>query len=177
MVFQKKLGKRSQCKHRDAQGQFTHCKIIHRYYYTQVKLQRMGLMDENYCWRCQKEMGTFIHLLWDCSFVSPFWAKVVKNIGEWSHKPLPESCQLCLLGDRSLMPPGISKHKFGLLLTGFITGSNIVCCHQKSLIKSAFEEWSKVMTDIVSFELSMTRPKGSHGKSGLISVHKERSLI
>ena len=65
---------------RDAIGKFTHYKIIHRYYYTPVKLQRMGLMENNHCWKCQKEPGTFLHLLWDCPFVSPLWKQVVKCI-------------------------------------------------------------------------------------------------
>lgn len=56
-------------------------------------------------------MGTFLHLLWDCSHGSPLRKQVIKCIREWLHKPLPESPWLCLLGDRSVLPPGISKKK------------------------------------------------------------------
>ena len=60
------------------------------------------------------EVGTFLNVLRDCSFVFPLWRQVVKYSGEWVRKPLPESPWLCLLRDRSLLPPGISKQKFGL---------------------------------------------------------------
>ena len=32
----------------------------------------MGLTT-NGSWKCNKEVGTFIHALWDCSLMKPFW--------------------------------------------------------------------------------------------------------
>lgn len=37
-------------------------KIKHWYYYT----QRRGLKEDQYCCMCQKETGTFLHLLLKC---------------------------------------------------------------------------------------------------------------
>lgn len=83
---------------------------------------------------------------------------MVKCIGEWLHKPLPESPQLCLLGDRFVLPPCISKQKFGLALAGFIGAS------RNSQVKPIFDEWLKLMTDIASFESLIARTTNYQGK-------------
>ena len=111
---------------RDSISKFTHYKVIHRYYYTPVKLHRMGLMKDNICWKCMKATGSYLHLLWDCPLVFPFWRQIIKTIGEWLTTALPESPQLCLLGDRSLLPPEVSKAESALALAGFITAVRIV---------------------------------------------------
>ena len=114
---------------RDALSKFTHYKVIHRYYYTPVKLHRMRLMEENRCWKCMNDTGSYLHLLWGCPLVLPFWKQVIKTIGEWFDRPLPESPQLCLLGDRSLLPPGVSKAESALALAGFISAVRIILKH------------------------------------------------
>lgn len=58
------------------------------------------LMDENHYWKCNIEAGTFLHLMWKCSF------GYKTSTREQLHKPLTESLQLCLLGDTSLLPAG-----------------------------------------------------------------------
>lgn len=132
---------------RDARRKFAHYKIIHRYYFTPVRLHRMGLIQNNLCWKCNVVTGTFLHSLWECSLVYPFWKEVIAKLGVWLENSLPESPQLCLLGDRSELPPGISKAEFGLALTGFITAARIILRHCKSQTKPEFTEWVKLMTD------------------------------
>ena len=104
---------------RDAISKFTHYKVIHRRYYTPVKLRKMGLMKDNLCWKCMNVTGSYLHLLWDCPLVFPFWKQIIKTIADWLATPLPESPQLCLLGDRSLLPPEISKAESALTLANY----------------------------------------------------------
>lgn len=33
-------------------SKFTHYKVIHKYYYTSLKLHKMGLIRDNMCWKC-----------------------------------------------------------------------------------------------------------------------------
>lgn len=103
----------------DAISTFTHYKVIHRYYYTTVKLHKMGLMRDKMFWKSMNARGSNLHLLWDCPLVFPFWQQVFKTIREWLTTPLPESPQLCLIGDRSLLPPGVSEAESALALAGF----------------------------------------------------------
>ena len=73
-----------------------------------------------------KATGSYFHLLWDSPLVFPFRKQIIKTIGEWLTTTLPESPQLCLLGDRSLLPPEVSKAESALALAGFITAVRIV---------------------------------------------------
>ena len=57
---------------REARGKFIQYKIIHRYYHTPTKLHRMKLMNDNLCWKCKTEVGTFLHCIWQCALVMPF---------------------------------------------------------------------------------------------------------
>lgn len=149
---------------RDAVNKFTQYKVIHRYYYTPVKLHKMGLMRDNKCWKCKGDIGSYVHLLWDCPLVLPFWKQVLHVIGEWLDAPLPESPQLCLLGDRTILPPNVTKVEFALASAGFIIAVRIILRHWKSQVRPCFTEWLKLMTDTASFEGLIARLNDGKGK-------------
>ena len=111
-----------------------------------------------------KATGSYLHLLWDSPLVFPFWKQIIKTIGEWLTTALPESPQLCLLGDRSLLPPEVSKAESALALAGFITAVRIVLRHWKSQIRPSFTDWLKLMTDTASFEDLIARLNDGRGK-------------
>ena len=43
---------------REAKGKFIQYKIIHRHYFTPLILHRMGVLNNNLYWICQKKAGT-----------------------------------------------------------------------------------------------------------------------
>lgn len=98
---------------RDARSKFIQCKVTHRYYYTPLKLFKMGLLQNNKCW-------TLLHALWDCPKVVPLWKVEVRNLKGWLRHALPESPQLCLSGDKSLVLPDLTEAEVGETGTGFI---------------------------------------------------------
>ena len=85
--------------------------------------------------------------------------------------PLPESPQLCLLGNRSLLPPEISKAESTLTLAGFITAVRIILRHRKSQVRPSFAEWLKLMTDTASFEDIIARLNGGRGTFYQVCSH------
>ena len=117
---------------RDVHGKFTHYKIIHRYYYIPVRLHKMGLIQNNLCWKCNIDGGTLLHSLWEYCLVFPFWKDVTGKLGEWFEKFLTETPQFCSLGDKTESPPGISKAEYGSALTGFITAAVIILLESDS---------------------------------------------
>lgn len=48
---------------REGRGKFIYYKIVHRYYYTASRLNRMGIAGNNICWKCYEEEGTFLHII------------------------------------------------------------------------------------------------------------------
>ena len=97
---------------REAKGKFTQYKIIHRYYFTPLRLYRMGEMNKNVCWKCQKDAGTLSHCIWQCPSTQPFWRFVLEYLGKWAGRKIPVSLRLCLLGDRSQLCNVSSKEFF-----------------------------------------------------------------
>uniref|UniRef100_A0AAR2IK62 Reverse transcriptase zinc-binding domain-containing protein n=1 Tax=Pygocentrus nattereri TaxID=42514 RepID=A0AAR2IK62_PYGNA len=73
-------------------------------YWTPCRLFKIGLINSSSCWKCKKEMGTFLHLIWECPLVEPFWHSVLKFLETWAGVALPVSPRLCLLGDKTETP-------------------------------------------------------------------------
>ena len=117
---------------RDIRSKFTHYKIIHRYYYTPVKLFRMGLVEDKRCWKCKGSIGTFLHAFWDCPVVLPFWKEVLGKLGNWLGQRLPESPLFCLLGDSMLLTQGFTKAQHALISAELITAAILILRNWKS---------------------------------------------
>lgn len=64
----------------------------------------MKLLADDLCWKCKKETGTFLHCMWDCVFIRPFWTRILKIFSDWLGSEISLNPKLCLLGDKSLTP-------------------------------------------------------------------------
>lgn len=142
---------------RDARSKFIHYKIVHRYYFKPMKLFKMGLTQDRKCWKCHKDFGTFLHTIWDFPMVLPFWKVVLKNIEGWLKRALPAPPQLCLLMDKALMPPGLTKAELRLTVTGFIVAAQLILRNWKSPCKPNLVEWFKLMSETAAFEKMIAR--------------------
>lgn len=77
---------------KDTRGKFTQYKILHRYYWTPCRLFKVGLISTNTCWNCKTEMGTFIHLIWECSMVNPAKCiEILRGVGRNVLAAIPTS--------------------------------------------------------------------------------------
>lgn len=141
---------------REVRGKLTHYKILHRFYYIPLRLFKMGVLENNLCWKCGNHEGTFIHVIWSCPVIQPFWRQIIRTIEKWLGTTVPESARLCLLGDRSCLP-NVSKGAFALALTGFILAAKVILRHWKNPNGPAYEEWVKSMTDLASYELLVAK--------------------
>lgn len=63
-------------------------KIKTRWYKTLEMLHRIFLMVSDQCWRCEKEIGTFLDIWWTCSLIQPYWSKVHEVTTAISSLPL-----------------------------------------------------------------------------------------
>lgn len=104
---------------REARSKYIQYKIIHRYYYTPTRLNKMKLINDDLCWKCKTQRGTYLHAMWECTQVFPLWKNVLKVIGNWLGCILPISPRLCLLGDRTKVP-NLNKFKYRILKSALI---------------------------------------------------------
>lgn len=54
----------------------TNYKFLYKYYITPVKLNKFDEVNSPMCKKCGIELGTYMHLFWDCKVVYSFWAKI-----------------------------------------------------------------------------------------------------
>ena len=149
---------------RDIKTKFIHYKIIHKYYWTPVRLKRLGLIQSNECWKCKSSMGTFLHLMWDCPLVSPFWARVIGTMEEWLEQPLPSSPRLFLLGDKTVLTAGLSKAQLGLALAGSLNAAKVILRKWKITSAPCYKDWIELMTSTASYELMLAKVGDSVSK-------------
>ncbi|XP_072012556.1 peroxisomal membrane protein PEX14 isoform X1 [Engystomops pustulosus] len=73
-------------------------KFLHRVYFTPARLFRMGAMPNDLCFRCQAEVGSFLHCVWSCPRVHVFWSEVLEFLNVHFDFPRLLSPSVCLLG-------------------------------------------------------------------------------
>ncbi len=105
---------------------FSHCNVFIWYYYTPVRLFRIGCVKNNKCWKYKGEhtciQHTYIHVLWQCSKIQLFWKVVLKYQGICLGFDIPLSPRVCLLGDRFEIPQII---KLSLITVSVVTAVHL----------------------------------------------------
>lgn len=136
---------------RECKGKFTQHKIIHRYYWTPVRLNRMGVMNNSLCWKCQKDTGTLIHCLWECPIINRFWSIVVHVLSDGLGKMVPLCPGLCLLGDKERIANMLSD-KFSVIIVGVSVAARVILKHWKTSKAPQVKEWVNMMIRMASYE-------------------------
>lgn len=141
---------------KESRGKFTHYKLVHRFYFTPSRLHKMGLLTNNLCWKCKTESGTFLHAIWECKYISPFWKTVIQHIGKWIGVGIPMLPRICLLGDQTVMP-NISKHQSTVIQVGMVTAARVILRLWKSTSVPNVKNWLESMLEIVSYEQMLAK--------------------
>lgn len=141
---------------KEARGKFIQYKVLHRYYWTPCRLFKVGLTNNDLCWKCTKEMGTYLHVIWECPMVKPLWHSVLKYLEAWAGVTLPVSPRLCLLGDKTETPT-LNRKAYSILMVGITTCLRIILRYWKSTTCPSLQEWKILMTEATSYEVMLAR--------------------
>ena len=98
-------------------------------------------MNNNLCWKCQKDAGTLLHCIWECPTIQPFWRIILEYLGNWAGRNLPMSQRLCLFGDRSQLRD-ISSKEFSVIVVGITVAVRTILKHWKTPKTPALKEWA-----------------------------------
>lgn len=139
---------------REARSKFIQYKIIHRYYYTPTRLNKMKLIKDYLCCKCEAERGTYLHAMWECPQVFPLWKNVLEFIGNWLQCILPTSPRLCLPGDRTTVP-NLNKFKYRILKSGLLTCARLILRCWKEPQTPTMEMWKIQMMETAAYEKKM----------------------
>ncbi len=130
----------------------------------------MDIAGNSLCWKCKKEEGTYLHMIWECSLVQPFWRKILRIFEEWLGFNLPVKPQIRLLGDKSVVP-NIAKNEMKIY-TIFIHSKNAFTLIKIGCITAArddltqlempqntpdLKDWIDEIIEIASYECMLGR--------------------
>lgn len=73
-------------------------KFMHRVYITPQRLNRMFPNLSSKCSRCKTQVGTMLHMFWECKQLTGFWDLVHGLMVEQTKSPLDRSPIICLFG-------------------------------------------------------------------------------
>lgn len=87
-------------------------KLIHRAYTTPYLLHKMGRITSPLCTHCNtQQIGTYMHMFWECSPISRFWDFVSKTISDVIHTECPKTPDLCLLNDDNSLDLSVTQRR------------------------------------------------------------------
>lgn len=72
-------------------------KILHWWFLTRYHLSKIYLGHSVTCWRSCGSIGTIVHMLWYCRFISSYWRQIFSLISSISHTPSTYNPSLALL--------------------------------------------------------------------------------
>lgn len=77
--------------------------VIHRVYYTPVRLHSFKSSYSELCPRCKADRGTLLHMPWSCPDLEVYWKEVLEIIATVAGTNVPREPRLTLLGDTTLL--------------------------------------------------------------------------
>lgn len=77
--------------------QKTAYKVLTHWYATPDKIHKWFPQVPDTCWRCKKEIGTLIHIWWQCDRITSFWNNVKEIVYRIMETKLTLNAACCLL--------------------------------------------------------------------------------
>lgn len=144
---------------RETQSQLVHYKVLNRSYWTPCKMAKLRLRDSDVCWRCGKESGTLVHLLYYCEKTIYMWDNIIDFLNGMLELSLSKTPSLCILG---LLPENVKMSNRMKLWVQFalMTGCRINLRHWKSSASSTYNEWMETMYRMATYERITYRMMG-----------------
>lgn len=111
----------------------------------------MSAIKCKWCWKYQRDIGTFFHCNWECQIIQPVWRIILEYLSNWLGNTLPVSPRLRLLGDRTRIH-SISAGEFAVIMVGITAAARMTLRHWKTPKSPAIKEWVNMMTRTASYE-------------------------
>lgn len=88
---------------RELRTRLVQFKIRNRVYWTPSRLHKVGLADTSVCWKCHKDSGTLLDMLWECPKVRELWSSVHTVVERLAAQGIPFTNRIYVLGDPSVL--------------------------------------------------------------------------
>ena len=141
-----------------------HFKLIHRIYLTPRKRFLMKLIHSPVCDLCSLgQVGTFLHMYWECPAVTSFWKLVSSTMSELLEVDIPCSPGILLLNDTSLL--NLSSTRTHILLAGLTAAKKMLALRWKPPHTLTRAQWLQTFLSTLYMEMSVARMHGASQKT------------
>lgn len=124
-------------------------KLYSRWYRTPERIHIFNLHIPPLCWRCNFEVGTLLHIWWECSLIKPFWEQVHSLISRITMYTLDLSAAQFLLHHTTL-PQSIYRKSLALHLIN--TAKQCVPLFWRKINPPKISDWLKRIDKIAEME-------------------------
>lgn len=107
----------------------TAIKLMTRWYYTPTRIQKIYPQSSPQCFRGCTQLGTYLHIFWECEKLQPTWTEVLKLIDRLVGNPINLTFQHCILFQDV---PKITKPQLRLVHSICIATLWCIALHWKS---------------------------------------------
>ncbi|XP_041444380.1 uncharacterized protein LOC121402175 [Xenopus laevis] len=114
-------------------------KILHLYYYSPKRLNRIFPNKSPLCPRCSCPSADFLHVLWVCPKVQNFWSRVVQCLSDYLDLPQVISPEACILGVVDDLVP--QKYTRILYRTLLFYARKAIIQHWLQPVPPSFDHW------------------------------------
>lgn len=131
-------------------------RIVMDLYWYPAKMYKQGIIESELCWNCRHSYGSFVHLMWNCPRVKPFWEEVFTRINLVTNSVVPKNAILVILGDSTYVKK-LHKGIQDWILTALACAKkNVLKCWKASPPPST-EDWINDLCKIAAMEKIMAK--------------------
>uniref|UniRef100_A0A8C5R1N4 Reverse transcriptase domain-containing protein n=1 Tax=Leptobrachium leishanense TaxID=445787 RepID=A0A8C5R1N4_9ANUR len=135
-----------------SKAQETAYKVLSLWYRTPDVVSRYCPLVPAPCWRCGEEIGTMLHIWWDCPIIRPFWARIYEILSRFVEPP-PAFSPAALLLHHNEYP--VSFYKRSLAIRILNTAKALIPLYWKQCICPPLSLWYSRMEELHSIESLM----------------------
>lgn len=124
-------------------------KIVNRYYWTPMRLYRLGLKNTPNCWKCHSSDGTMFHALWQCPKTLEYWNRIHSSIEKITGDNFELSPRLYVLGDPAIVE---NCQNTQFIQTAIMIGRQVLLREWKNPRTPPYNDWFCELGRVASYE-------------------------
>lgn len=125
--------------------------VVHRLYYSKVRLNKIYNTISPLCDICKVTEGSLSHLLWFCSNLFDFWSSIFDFFSKVFQKVVKPDPILTILGTSEVLNTFSSSQQQSLLL-GMVLDNKIILLNCKSSDAPFFKTWMSELLHVIRLE-------------------------
>ena len=118
--------------------------ILHRTYYTPVKLHTFNNSTSPVCQKCKFTNADLLHMFWHCPLIAVFWNYIIKTTSDITQCTIPIDPKVWILGDVNALK--INNHIRHFILLASTAGKKCILVNWKSDAPPSQRHWINELT-------------------------------